>query len=122
VASGRSKFERGPAIFPSDSVPSQEGSDELGIALSRLKRSECINETRCVSTSHYYSHVDVIGQSKLSSVLDEASGCLRIETEKRDREKTAFSTPQGHFHLNKMCFGFMIDPATYQRCMDAISW
>ena len=47
-----------------------------------------------------------------------ASGYLQIEIQERDKEKTAFSTPQGHFHFNKMCFGLM--NATYQRCMDSI--
>ena len=64
--------------------------------------------------------LDSLGQSKVFSVLDMASGYLQIEIAEKDREKTAFSTPQGHFHYNRMCFGLMNAPATYQRCMDSI--
>jgi len=86
-----------------------------------MKRPECISETRWISTSKYYSDLDAIGQSKVLSVLDEARGYLRIETEKRGREKTAFSRPQGHFQFNKMCFEFMITTGTYQRRHTVIS-
>jgi Reverse transcriptase (RNA-dependent DNA polymerase). len=64
--------------------------------------------------------LDLLGQCKIFTVLDMASGYLQIEIEEKDREKTAFSTPQGHFHFNKMCFELMNAPATYQRCMDSI--
>ena len=64
--------------------------------------------------------LDSLGQCKVFTVLDMASGYLQIESEEKDKEKTAFSTPQGHFHFNKMCFGLMNAPATYQRCMDSI--
>ena len=73
-----------------------------------MKKSEYINETRCVSTCKYYSDLDAIRQSKVFSVLDVTSAHLRIETEKRDRKMTAFSMPQAHFHFNKMCFGLML--------------
>ena len=64
--------------------------------------------------------LDSLGQCKIFTVLDMASGYLQIDIAEKDREKTAFSTPQGHFHFNKMCFGLMNAPATYQRCMDNI--
>ena len=32
----------------------------------------------------------------------------------------AFSTHQGHFHFNTLCFGLINAPANYQRCMDSI--
>ena len=64
--------------------------------------------------------LDSLGQCKVFSVLDMASGYLQIEIAEEDKEKTAFSTPQGHFHFNKMCFGLRNAPATYQRLMDTI--
>ena len=48
------------------------------------------------------------------------SGYLQIEIEEQIKEKTELSTLPGHFHFNKMCFGLMNAPATYQRCMDSI--
>ena len=34
------------------------------------------------------------------------------------KKYTAFSTPQGHFHYNRMPFGLRNAPATFQRMMD----
>ena len=70
--------------------------------------------------SNIMDTLDSLGQCKVFKVLDMASGHLQIEIEEKDKEKTAFSTPQGHFHFNKMCCGLMNAPATYQRCMESI--
>lgn len=40
--------------------------------------------------------------------------------DKNDKEKTAFTTPQGHFEFNRMPFGLKNAPSIFQRTMDIV--
>jgi len=64
--------------------------------------------------------LDSLGQSKIFSVLDMASGYHQIAIKPEHKEKTAFSCHKGHFQFVKMPFGLNNAPATYQRCIDVI--
>jgi hypothetical protein len=49
--------------------------------------------------------LDQLGQSKYFSCIDMAMGYHHIELRPEHREKTAFSTKQGHWAYKKMPFG-----------------
>lgn len=63
---------------------------------------------------------DKLGKSTYFSTIDLASGYHQIEVEKQDRQKTAFSTQNGHFEFLRMPFGLKTAPATFQRTMDNV--
>lgn len=63
---------------------------------------------------------DKLGKSIYFSTLDLASGYHQIEVFERDREKTAFSTQNGHFEFCRMPFGLKTAPATFQRTIDNV--
>lgn len=63
---------------------------------------------------------DKLGKSVYFSTIDLASGYHQIEVEKRDRQKTAFSTQNGHYEFVRMPFGLKTAPATFQRTMDNV--
>lgn len=63
---------------------------------------------------------DKLGKSSYYSTLDLASGYHQIEVEHEDREKTAFSTQNGHYQFLRMPFGLKTAPATFQRAMDNV--
>jgi len=64
--------------------------------------------------------LDSLGQSKIFSVLDMASGYHQIPIKPEHCEKTAFSCHRGHFQFRKMPFRLNNAPATYQRCIDIV--
>ena len=62
------------------------------------------------------STLDSLSGTQFFSTLDLALGYLQVEVE--DKEKTAFSSPQGHFELNVMPFSLTNTPATFQHLME----
>lgn len=64
--------------------------------------------------------LDSLGKSTYFTTLDLKSGFHQIEMEPAHREKTAFSTAQGHFEFTRMPFGLKNAPATFQRAMNNV--
>lgn len=64
--------------------------------------------------------LDQLGHSKYFTTLDLASGFNQIPVAQKDIQKTAFSTPNGHFEYLKMPFGLKNAPATFSRLMNLV--
>ena len=64
--------------------------------------------------------LDTLSGSKWFSMLDLISGYWQVKVEEKDREKTAFCTPDGLFEFKVMPFGLCNAPATFQRLMDMV--
>jgi hypothetical protein len=64
--------------------------------------------------------LEQLGSAKYFSVFDLALGFHQIPMHESDAQKTAFSTPHGHYHFNRMPFGLKNASAIFQRLMDQI--
>lgn len=64
--------------------------------------------------------LDRLRHARYFSSIDLKSGYWQIEVDERDREKTAFITPDGLYEFKVMPFGLCTAPATFQRVMDTV--
>lgn len=64
--------------------------------------------------------LDQLGHSIYFTTLDLASGFHQIAMKPEDEEKTAFSTPFGHYQFSRMPFGLKTAPSTFQRLMNMV--
>ena len=61
---------------------------------------------------------DSLCHAKIFTTIDLASGFHQIPIHPEDKEKTAFSTANNHYEFNKMPFGMVNSPATFQQVMN----
>ncbi len=64
--------------------------------------------------------LDRLGKARYISTLDLTKGYWQVPLSQSSREKTAFCTPNGHWHYRVLPFGLHGAPATFQRMMDIL--
>lgn len=69
---------------------------------------------------HMDELLDAVGQANIYSSLDMEAGYHQVRIKEEDKEKTGFITRQGVFEFNKLPFGLVNAPFTFQKIMNFI--
>ena len=64
--------------------------------------------------------LSALGKARYYTTADLASGFYQVPLREVDRQKTAFSTPGGHYEFCNMPMGICSAPATFQRLMNTV--
>ncbi|GBM83446.1 Uncharacterized protein K02A2.6 [Araneus ventricosus] len=64
--------------------------------------------------------LDCLAGARIFSMMDLKSGYWQVELDDKDREKTAFVTPDGLLEFKVMPFGLCNAPASFERMMDSV--
>jgi len=98
-------------------VPKKDGEIRLCIDYRKLNALTNRPIYHIPSTQEIF---DCLGGNFFFSTLDLNKGYYQVPVSLLDREKTAFSTPQGHFQFIKMPFGLSGAPSTFQRALSSV--
>ncbi|UYV77192.1 K02A2.6-like [Cordylochernes scorpioides] len=106
-----------PWASPVILVRKKDGSLRFCVDYRRLNK---ITKKDVYSLPRIDDALDTLSGSRYFSTMDMRSGYWQIEVDDKDREKTAFITPDGLYEFNVMPFGLCNAPATFERMIDNV--
>ena len=112
LTNGVIKESSSPWSSPILMVPKKDGTFRFCVdfrALNELTMKDPFLFPRIDET------LESLGGARYFSALDLASGYWQVELDEQDKEKTAFTTPRGHYEFEVMPFGLCATPRQLSR-------
>jgi hypothetical protein len=99
-----------PFNSPTIMVPKKDGGYRMVVDFRKLNK-------HVITDPHPLPRIqqilETLGEAKFFSALDLLHGFYNLELDERDREKTAFSTHNGHFEFVRLPMGLKNSPAIF---------
>ncbi len=108
---------KSPFNSPTFLVPKKDGGYRLVVDFRRLNQFVV---TDLFPLPRISQIIESLGKAKYFSVIDLLWGFYNLELDPRDKEKTAFSTFEGHYQFVRMPMGFKNSPSVFQRLMTIV--
>ncbi len=102
-------------VFPKQ--PDADGERKWRIVIDYHKLNTAIIEDE-YPLPNISDTLDYLGNAKLFTTLDLTSGFRQIPVVAEHQEKTAFSTPTGHYEFTRMPYGVCNAPRVFQRIIN----
>ncbi|KAK4327310.1 hypothetical protein Pmani_002251 [Petrolisthes manimaculis] len=116
-AQGTIRPSRSPYNTPLVPVPKKDGGIRLCLDFRALN-------TKLKDDKYPLPNIQVIlqqlGESKIFSCLDMYQGYHQIPLAEESMEKTAFTSPEGHWEFTALPFGIKTAPACFQRIVNSV--
>lgn len=98
-------------------IPKKDGSKRFCVDYRKLN---AITITENWPVPRIQDILDRLGESTWFTTVDLASGYWQVSIDPNSRQKTAFSTPDGHYQFKKMPFGLKNAPTAFNRIIQQI--
>ena len=106
-----------PYCSPIVMVKKKDGSMRFCIDFRRINQITIVDSEPMPNPEDIFATLE--GDAFFTKI-DLSKGYWQIPLRKEDQCKTAFSTPEGHFHFKKMPFGLVNATATFNRLMRSV--
>lgn len=103
-----------PYAAPVVIVPKKDGKVRFCVDYRKLNSVTVIDNEPIPNIEEIMSE---IGEAKYFSKIDLSKGYWQIPVDERDKEKTAFVTPEGQYQFRVLPFGMVNAPAVFTRMM-----
>ena len=117
ISPSRSPWSSPVLLVPKPNKPDGTKDWRFCIDFRRLNK---VTKNEIYSLPRIDDCIDSLAGKSYFSTLDAASGYWQVPMAEEDKAKTAFTTYFGQYQFNRMAFGLITAPATYQRMMDTV--